>query len=292
MVMNINELGENPYTYWALANINNSSVSRQSGARFTEIMAAKGAENTNAEKAGQSFEDMWKSKYPGAYYHVMDASKISQGVWERNDFPREKFFQDEVDDSILDWKPSGADSAMSDSSVQSRLNSTLGKKSIVVPPELEEKMKNDPELAKKVMEKVDNFIATHPTRPGRILSYLISLDENGDIAHFSVTGGGGNISQSTSRADDDYFERKDKEAERRRLQVKEQEKKAIERRKLAQEEYLNQQIESQQRLQSFLMDSTQNGNLAAESAYVQVANANAIVTAAYAKNSIVIGNDI
>lgn len=284
MGMNINELGINPYIYLASAVNKNSSVSRQNSVSFTDIMAAKGADNT--EKTGTSFEEMWKSKYPGAYYHVMDASKISQGVWERNDFPREKFFQDKVDDSILDWKPNGADLAMSDSSVQSRLNSTLGKKSIVVPPALEEKMKNDPELAKKVMNNVENFIVTHPTRPGRILSYLISLDENGDIAHFSVTGGGGNISQSTSRADDDYFERKDKEAERRRLQVKEQEKKAIERRKLAQEEYLNQQMESQQRLQSLLMDSTQNGSLLAENAYVQATNVSTIAAAAYEQSSI------
>lgn len=285
MGMNINELGINPYIYLASAVNRNSSVSRHNSVSFIDIMAAKGAENT--EKTGTSFEEMWKSKYPGAYYHVMDASKISQGVWERNDFPREKFFQDKVDDSILDWKPNGADLAMSDSSVQSRLNSTLGKKSIVVPPALEEKMKNDPELAKKVMNNVENFIATHPTRPGRILSYLISLDENGDIAHFSVTGGGGNISQSTSRADDDYFERKDKEAECRRLQVKEQEKKAIERRKLAQEEYLNQQMESQQRLQSLLMDSTQNGSLLAENAYVQATNVSTIAAAAYEQSSIV-----
>lgn len=285
MGMNINELGTNPYIYLASAVNRNSSVSRQNSVSFIDIMAAKGAENT--EKTGTSFEEMWKSKCPGAYYHVMDASKISQGVWERNDFPREKFFQDKVDDSILDWKPNGADLTMSDSSVQSRLNSTLGKKSIVVPPALEEKMKNDPELAKKVMNNVENFIATHPTRPGRILSYLISLDENGDIAHFSVTGGGGNISQSTSRADDDYFERKDKEAECRRLQVKEQEKKAIVRRKLAQEEYLNQQMESQQRLQSLLMDSTQNGSLLAENAYVQATNVSTIAAASYEQSSIV-----
>lgn len=44
------------------------------------------------------------------------------------------------------------------------------------------------------MGKVERFIQNHPTRPGRVLSYLIALDENGDIAHFRVTGGGGHIS--------------------------------------------------------------------------------------------------
>ncbi len=145
-------------------------------------------------KSGQSFEDMWKSKFPGAKYHVMDVSKVSQGVWERNDFPFEKFFGDNVDETVLNWQSAGKEPAMSDSSVQSRLDSTLGGKSIVVPPALEEKMKNDPELAKRVMDKVDSFIANHPTRPGRVLSYLVALDENGDIAHFRVTGGGGHIS--------------------------------------------------------------------------------------------------
>ena len=49
---------------------------------------------------------------------------------------------------------------------------------------LEEKMKNDPELAKKVMANVENFITTYTAtsvRPGRVCSWLISLDENGDI---------------------------------------------------------------------------------------------------------------
>lgn len=179
-----------------------------------------------------SFKDMWQSKFPGAYYHVMDASKISQGTWERNDFPFEKFFADEVDSSILNWKPSGKEPAMDDSRVQARLNSTLGKKSIIVPPELEEKMKDNPELAKSVMAKVENFIATHPTRPGRICSYLISLDENGDIAHFKAVGGGGNISQSSSEMVEAYYRRKEQQEKNEQLA----EKKSLERREQIQRE--------------------------------------------------------
>jgi hypothetical protein len=92
---------------------------------------------------------MWQTRFPGAYYHVMDASQISQSVWDRNDFPFEEFFQNEVDESVLNWRSSGKEPTMSDSQVQTRLDSTLGQKSIIVPPELEEKMKNNPELAKK-----------------------------------------------------------------------------------------------------------------------------------------------
>ena len=98
-----------------------------------------------------------------------------------------------LDESILDWKPTGAEPKMTDASVQSRVAATLGKKSIVVPPALEEKMKNDSTLAKQIMAKVENFIATKETtkRPNRICSYVIVLDEDGEIARTCLTSGGG-----------------------------------------------------------------------------------------------------
>ena len=71
---------------------------------FLNAIAAKAAEQTEALTP----EEMWKSRYPGGYYHVMDGSRISQEMWDRNDFPFEKFFSDDVDESILDWRPTGA----------------------------------------------------------------------------------------------------------------------------------------------------------------------------------------
>lgn len=215
------------------------TANQSSSVDFTNILSTKTVANT--AKTEQSFEDMWKSRFPGAKYHVMDASKISQGVWERTDFPFEKFFQDEVDESILNWKPSGKQPAMADSQVQARLDSTLGKKSIIVPPELEEKMKNNSELAKSVMAKVENFIATHPTRPGRICSYLISLDENGEIAHFHVVGGGGNISQSSSEMVEAYYHRKEQHAKNEKV-AEEKRLAHKERKEESEEEYIQKKL--------------------------------------------------
>lgn len=161
---------------------------------FNGVLSAKEAESVT--KTECSFKDMWQTRFPGAYYHVMDGTNISQGAWDRNDFPFEKFFQNDTDKSVLNWTFTGAEPAANSTQVQSRWNSTLGQKSIIVPPELEEKMKNDPELAKKVMANVDNFITTYSAtsvRPGRICSWLISLDENGEIEKYRVTGGGGNL---------------------------------------------------------------------------------------------------
>ena len=168
-------------------------------------------------KENISFEDMWKSRFPGAYYHVMDAYKIPQGVWDRYDFPHEKFFSDELDESILNWKPKGAAPKLTDPSVQSRIDSTLGKMSIVVPPALEEKMNNNPALAQKVMAKVESFIindkATLPS--GRIYSCVVTLDENGELSRCCSSSGGGGLVGPTEEEQRQFEAEQKKKAEKK-----------------------------------------------------------------------------
>lgn len=167
-----------------------------SGISFMDLASITAASNAaaaqNATSASVSFEEMCQARFPGAYYHVMDASKIPQSLWERNDFPFEKFFADKVDEAVLNWTPAGAEPAMGDSQVQARFHAILGKTSIVVPPELEEKMKNDPSLANKVMANIDYLFAWNGyPLPGRENSALIVLDENGEVARWRLTSGGG-----------------------------------------------------------------------------------------------------
>ena len=164
----------------------NASPDKNGGVSFAELAAAKAVGRSDV--SGMSFKDMWQARFPGAYYNVMDTSKIDGSLWGRNDYPWDKYFSNNADASVLDWKPLGAEPAMLDPKVQAKINSTIGKKAIVVPPELEEKMKNDPELAKSVMAKVEEFIAEQDImniNPRK--GYLIALDENGDIAHACVT---------------------------------------------------------------------------------------------------------
>lgn len=172
-----------------LANLyqKNKAAEAADNTSFLSAISAKAAESTT----GMSFEEMWKTRYPGAYYHVMDASGINEGIWGRNDFPFEKFFSDNVDESVLGWKPNGAEPADDDSSVVARRNSTLGKKAVVVPPELEEKMKNDPKLAESVMATVEKFISEQDASvPGVRKSFLIALDKDGNIAQYRIIGEG------------------------------------------------------------------------------------------------------
>ncbi len=188
------------------------AADKNGGMSFAELAAAKAA--GQSEVSGMSFKDMWQARFPGAYYHVMDGSEISQGTWDRNDFPFERFFSGRVDESILNWMPSGAEPPAGNSEVQSRWSSTAGKKAVIVPPALDEKMKNDPELVKSVMTTVKNFIATYPATPG--CSYLIELDENGGISKYRVTSPG-QITVSSSEFVEAHRAREAKHAEYERL---------------------------------------------------------------------------
>lgn len=206
---------------------------------FLDAVSAKAAERVTEQVsvAGMSFKDMWQARFPGAYYHTADAYKIPQGAWQRYDFPHEKFFGDELDESIIDWKPTGAEPKLTDASVQSRIDSTLGKKAIVVPPALAEKMKNDSALAQQVMAKVESFImkdqATLP--PDRIYSCVVVLDENGEIAHAAGSSGGGNLT-GPSEAEMREFEAEQAEKKKRREEyARLNEESALKRRLMEQE---------------------------------------------------------
>ena len=199
---------------------------------FAEIAAAKAADKGNA--TGMNFKDMWQARFPGAYYHTMDASNIPQGVWERNDFPFEKFFQKDVDESVLDWNSNGANPAMDSSAVQSRLHSISGQKSVVVPPELEEKMKSDPALAQRVMAKVESFIVANQV-PGRICSHLIVLDENGEITRFRASSHGGNFTGPTEAEQRQFEAEQAAKKKRREKYIELNEESALKRKVLEQE---------------------------------------------------------
>lgn len=174
------------------------------GVSFLDAVSAKAAEKTGS----MTFEEMLKSKYPNAYYNVMDTSKIDSGLWGRNDYPFDAYFKEPADASVLSWTPSGAEPPMNDPKVQSKIQSTLGKTSVVIPPALEEKMKNDPKLTEQVMRKVDEFISKYyrvgetQTLGGATYTtldqgFLITFDENGEINHSCVTGASFSVSDSS-----------------------------------------------------------------------------------------------
>ena len=100
----------------------------------------------------------------------------------RNDYPWNKYFSEPADESVLDWVPTGKEASMQDSRVQSNISATLGKLAVVIPPALENKMKNDPELSESILEKVDGFVEKY-YRAGANQGFLITFDENSEIGN-------------------------------------------------------------------------------------------------------------
>ena len=78
---------------------------KNSGISFMDLASATAASSAAAAQSvnGVSFKEMCQARFPGAYYHVIDASNIPQSLWERNDFPFEKFFADDVDEFVLNY---------------------------------------------------------------------------------------------------------------------------------------------------------------------------------------------
>lgn len=158
--------------------------------------------------AVETFDDMWRStltKYFGQssqiFYHVTEVSGISQEIWTHNDFPYEKFLANDVDVSVLNWKPTRSNPSQLDSDVQNKLTATLGKHSIVIPPELEEKLQTDPALRKKVLANIDDIYKFHNQPPAfkmpgvkeygtKIYGSVTILNAEGDVENCVVTSGG------------------------------------------------------------------------------------------------------
>lgn len=211
---------------------------KNNGVSFGDTILSKTmqAATKQGHVSGISFRDRWQARFPGGYYHVMDASKIPQGTWQRTDFPFEKFFAEKVDESVLQWTSQGAAPSMLDPKVQSRLDSVLGQHSIVVPPALEEKLKNDPALADKIMANIDYLFQWngYPI-PGRINSALIVLDENGEVARWNLISGGGGITGPTE-AEQREFELEQKAKKERRARYARIVEESALKRKLQEEE--------------------------------------------------------
>ena len=159
-----------------------------------------------------NFADMWKATY-GKYfpqgegqwfYHVMDASGVSREDWQHNDFPYDRVMREEPDTSVFTWRPSRANPSQLDAQVQAKTQATLGKHAIFVPPELDEKMKNDPALARKVASAVERVYSFHRPQPflpmpgtkfygTKTYGSVIVLNAEGEVEHACVTSGGGMI---------------------------------------------------------------------------------------------------
>lgn len=179
----------------------NVSKSKNIGSNYKSVLA----DELKSEKTfSEMCSDTWQRYFGQSsqnYYHVMNAAGISQEIWSHNDFPYQKFLANDVDKSVLTWKPSRTNPPQLNWDVQSRLTATLGKHAVIIPPELEEKLKIDPELRQKVIANIDKIYKFHTQPPNfkmpgvkeygtKIFGSVTILNADGEVDNCVVTSGG------------------------------------------------------------------------------------------------------
>lgn len=178
-----------------------TEVSKSGGTSFKSMLSEELApEETFADMCTATFEKYFGQSAQN-YFHIMDASSISPEIWTHNDFPCEKFLSGDVDESVLNWKPTRANPSQLDSDVQKRLTATLGKNAVIIPPELAEKLKTDSALRKKVIANIDEICKFHMQPPlfkmpgvkeygTKIFGSVTILNAEGDVENCRITSGG------------------------------------------------------------------------------------------------------
>ena len=236
--------------------------------KLSASVEAKESHRMSANETNpQTLEDSWKTTLmkwqhqPGSQmsYHVMEIPPISDANWQHNDFPYDQLFKKEINPSVFSWTPSRANPSPLDSSIQAKINSTLGKNSIIIPPKLEEKIKNDPAMAEKVMNNIESLCESHYqgystqiAPPGTkfygttIHSSVIILNEDGEVDHARFSGGGRFLGpdEHTLRQVEQEQEKKQARREETRRMMK-----------LSEQEYIANHI-SQMREMQLLMPQT------------------------------------
>ena len=183
---------------------------------FSGVYESKSAASVDAARtedvAGTekiSVESMLKAKYPNLVYNVGD---VTSSDWRtRNDYPFEALFQEgeKSTEMIENWKPTGANPKN-----QRHLAIPPNSKAVMIHPKAQERMENDPEFAKEVMERIESWWAYDIARneaiaPGYTtgMSQAIAIGEDGEIANVLSCGGEDNIrsnKQKNNNEEDEY----------------------------------------------------------------------------------------
>jgi hypothetical protein len=181
---------------------------KASSASFESIL------NKRAEKT--SAAEMFSNVFPS--YNVsckVGNCNVSSADWQRNDFPSWKFFEDNTKaDELNNWKASGNDVTFMDNNVLSAWRKTDNRKiSIIMPDELAVKMESDPIYARQILNKVYSWHRNHSELEKTLSegygydgelstaqdSYLLKLDQDGNVTDYVVTGPGYDDSMKKDR---------------------------------------------------------------------------------------------
>ena len=228
----------------------------------------KAAEGKNA--AEKSSSSAWAGDMvvpnPPSYFGFTYDSSISNK-------PKEEMTTDEYKQWFMN--------EMSKMPVSSWFRSSFSSGSLVIKEEAFERMKNDPEYEKYVMNRIRSMysVSSLPVGPNNVCYEVIGASPEECYGYAGPTGGSGSNFAGDEKT---WWE---KRHERMEELMEEQEKEAVKkaqaRKAAVQENYLKSQMASRQRLQAFLVGEMQSGD---DAAAFQTAGLSALAATVYEEN--------
>ena len=165
-----------------------------------------------------SVNDLFSALFPTNSVNVKVGNcNVTDKTWQRRDFPSWRFFQDNVSaDSLNSWRAAGAEPTGMEAYIQRELKKVgFGEMTVILPENLQKKMKADSEYAQEITEKLqkwktdyddmDNVLAASygddPELHQKSKSYCVRLDEEGNVKDYMVVSGGMDTKKSDQSDD-------------------------------------------------------------------------------------------
>ncbi len=188
----------------------NTVTGRKNSLSFPEVFSA--VRGTNQKTEANAFS----AAFPTNDVSIKAGNcEVDDEIWQRKDFPAWRYFQEDADaDCLNHWKPRTKEATGKETYIQSELKKVgQGKMAVIMPENLQEKMKTDSgyarEIAEKVQEwkinydKMDNALAASYGKDAalyqRSKSYCLQLNEKGDVKRYMVVGGGMDTKKAADR---------------------------------------------------------------------------------------------
>lgn len=165
-----------------------------------------------------SVNDLFSAIFPTNSVNVKVGNcNVTDKTWQRRDFPSWRYFQDNVSaDSLNSWRAAGAEPTGMEAYIQRELKKVgFGEMAVILPENLQKKMKADSEYAQEITEKLqkwktdyddmDNVLAASygndPVVHQKSKSYCVRLDEEGNVKDYMVVSGGMDTKKSDQSDD-------------------------------------------------------------------------------------------
>ena len=259
-ISGVNGIGATSYTY-----MNNSRKTTEESNFASEVQKAGESQNTTATASAWAGDMV--IPYPPNYSGFTYDSSISNKT-------KEEMTMDEYKQWVMN--------EMSQMPVSGWYRSTCVGGSLIITDEAFEKMKSDPEWENTVMNMVRKMYSTNGIMGSKMIGFQVIGASPEECYGEGIPVKSDSNSDDLSDDEESWWEKRhEKMEELLEEQEKEALKRAQARRAQAQENFLQSQLESQQRLQSFFMEKMQSEQGAVNMSAFQSASVSASAVSAY-----------